>query len=171
VLLCDVLEHIEDHVAFLHGLVTLMKPGASLLLTVPADPRLWSPHDEVYGHFRRYTRSTLAAVWRGAPVNPRLLAPFNRRLYPVARAARAVSAWRGRGWGSEASDLALPWAPVNRMLERVFAGEAPALARALDRGQTGVSGRGLSLLAVLERSASPASMDSPVGVQWETSGG
>jgi hypothetical protein len=57
------------------------------------------------------------------------------------------------------------------MLERVFAGEAPALARALDRGQTEVSGRGLSLLAVLERSASPASMDSPIGVQWETSGG
>jgi SAM-dependent methyltransferase len=171
VLLCDVLEHIEDHVAFLHGLVTLMKPGANLLLTVPADPRLWSPHDEVYGHFRRYTRSTLAAVWQGAPVRPRLLAPFNRRLYPVARAVRFASALRGRGWGSEASDLALPWAPVNRMLERVFAGEAPALVRALDRGQTEVSGRGLSLLAVLERSASPASMDSPAVVQSETSGG
>jgi trans-aconitate methyltransferase len=171
VLLCDVLEHIEDHVAFLHGLVTLMKPGANLLLTVPADPRLWSPHDEVYGHFRRYTRSTLAAVWQDAPVRPRLLAPFNRRLYPVARAARAVSAWRGRGWGSEASDLALPWAPVNRLLERVFAGEAPALAGALDRGQTEVSGRGLSLLAVLERSAAPASMDSPAVVQSEMSGG
>jgi SAM-dependent methyltransferase len=159
VLLCDVLEHIEGHTSFLHALVSMMKPGAHLLLTVPADPRLWSPHDEVYGHFRRYTRSTLAAAWGGAPVRARLLAPFNRRLYPLARAVRVASAWRGRGWGSEASDLALPWAPVNGVLERVFAGEAPALAKALDRGQTEVSGRGLSLLAVLERSASPEPLD------------
>lgn len=152
VLLCDVLEHVEDDQTFLLDLVSLMKPGAHLLLTVPADPRLWSPHDDVYGHFRRYTRTTLAAVCRSTPANIRLLAPFNRRLYPVARAARAVSKLRGRGWGSESSDLTLPWAPVNRVLERVFAGEVPALARALRTGRGEVSGRGVSLLAVLERS-------------------
>jgi SAM-dependent methyltransferase len=156
VLLCDVLEHIEDDEGFLRALVSLMKPGAHLLLTVPADPRLWSPHDEVYGHYRRYTRSTLAATLGVAPARARLLAPFNRRLYPVARAARAVSALRGRGWGSESSDLALPWAPVNAALERVFAGEASGLAAALDSGREEVAGRGISLLAVLERSATPA---------------
>jgi SAM-dependent methyltransferase len=155
VLLCDVLEHIEDDVSFLGALVAMMKPGASLLLTVPADPRLWSPHDEVYGDFRRDTRSTLPAAWAGAPVRQRLLAPFNRRLYPAARAVRAPSALRGRGWGSEASDLALPWSPVNTVLERLFAGEVPALAQALKTGRTEVRGRGVSLLAVLERSAVP----------------
>lgn len=167
VLLCDVLEHIEDHVGFLQGLVSMMKPGSNLLLTVPADPRLWSPHDEVYGHFRRYTRSSLAALWQGAPMKPRLLAPFNRRLYPVARAVRFASALRGRGWGSEASDLALPWAPVNRMLERVFAGEASVLAEALKDGRTEVPGRGLSLLAVLERSAAGESAGAPMATGSE----
>jgi SAM-dependent methyltransferase len=156
VLLCDVLEHIQDDHGFLGALASLMREGAHLLMTVPAEPRLWSPHDEVYGHYRRYTRETLAAAWSAAPVSPRLLAPFNRRLYPIARATRAVSALRGRGWGAGSSDLALPWAPVNAVLERVFAGEAAGLAAAVRSGRRELPGRGISLLAVLRRDGSPA---------------
>lgn len=156
VLLCDVLEHIEDDVGFLSSLIAMMRPGASLLLTVPADPRLWSPHDEVYEHFRRYTRSTLAATWADSPADTRLLAPLNRRLYPLVRAVRAASALGGRGIGSESSDLALPWGPVNAALERVFAGEVPALAAALESGRREVPGRGVSLLAVLRRTGAAA---------------
>jgi SAM-dependent methyltransferase len=155
VLLCDVLEHIEDDVAFLGALLSAMKPGAFLLLTVPACPWLWSPHDEVYGHHRRYTGATLTEVWREAPAQPRLLAPFNRRLYPAVRLARAISARRGRGWGSAASDLILPPPVLNWALEKVFAGEAAALVAALENG-SGVRGTGVSLLAVLERAGEAA---------------
>lgn len=168
VLLCDVLEHVEHDAVFLHALVSVMKPGASLLLTVPADPGLWRPHDEVYGHFRRYTRNTLAAAWHGAPVRLRLLAPFNRRLYPIARAVRTVSAIRGRRQGSEASDLKLPWAPLNGVLERIFATEIPALTAALKAGREEVPGRGLSLMAVLERSAAPQADDAGTAAHVES---
>jgi SAM-dependent methyltransferase len=151
VLLCDVLEHIEDDTGFLRALLSSMRPGAHLLLMVPADPRLWSTHDEVYGHYRRYTRDTLVSAWSGSPVEVRLLAPLNRRLYPLVRLARAVSGLRGGGWGCESSDLVLPWAPVNTVLERIFAGEVPALAAALRSGSVESSGRGVSLVAVLRR--------------------
>ena len=152
VLLCDVLEHIEHDETFLTWLVDTMKPHAHLILTVPADPRLWSPHDEVYGHYRRYTRETLSAVFAACPARVRLLAPFNRVLYPAARLARAVAARRGRGWGRGGGDLALPWAPLNGLLERLFASEVPSLAEALQADAGSLPGRGVSLLAVLQRS-------------------
>jgi SAM-dependent methyltransferase len=151
VLLCDVLEHVPDDGALLGALTAWMKPGAHLLLTVPSDPSLWSPHDEVYGHHRRYTRERLASAWAECPVDVRLLAPFNRRLYPLARLARSVSARLGRGCGREGSDLTLPWAPVNAALERIFAGEAVGLAAVLHAGRREPAGRGVSLLAVLRR--------------------
>jgi SAM-dependent methyltransferase len=151
VLLCDVLEHVEADGAFLRWLIDAMQPGAHLILTVPADPRLWSPHDEVYGHHRRYTQETLAAAWAGSSVRVRLLVPFNRVLYPVARLARTVANRRGRGWGRGGGDLSLPWAPLNDLLERLFASEIPSLVAALRADAGCLPGRGVSLLAVLRK--------------------
>lgn len=152
VLMGDVIEHVADDRGLVEAVVGAMKPGAHLLITVPADPSLWSPHDEVYEHYRRYTRETLSSVWRGLPVEVRLLAPFNRRLYPVVKAARFISAKTGRGAGRESSDLAQPVAPLNKILERIFSSEAPALVRALREGRREIPGRGVSLLVMLRRS-------------------
>lgn len=151
VLLCDVLEHIEDDTGFLGWLITTMKPDSHLLMTVPAGPELWSPHDEVYGHYRRYTPEALAGVWDGLPVDVRLLAPFNRILYPVVRVARAVANRRGRSLGNQKGDLTLPWPPVNWLLERLFSLEIPAIRARLD-GESGRTGsRGVSLFSVLRK--------------------
>jgi 2-polyprenyl-3-methyl-5-hydroxy-6-metoxy-1,4-benzoquinol methylase len=155
ILLCDVLEHVEDHEAFLRWLTSNMRPGAHLLLTVPADPRLWSPHDEAYGHHRRYTKETLSAVWAGEPVRVRLLAPFNRLLYPAARVARAAASRRGSGWGSDETDLALPWAPLNWVLEKIFLAEVPRIRRTLESGTVTIPGNGVSLMAVLQKDGDP----------------
>lgn len=59
VTLLDVLEHIEDDHAFMSGLAARMPVGSTLLLTVPAMPRLWSAWDVALGHYRRYTRKSL----------------------------------------------------------------------------------------------------------------
>jgi SAM-dependent methyltransferase len=58
--LFDVLEHIEADEAFLGRLHTLLRPGGRLFLSVPAYRMLWSSDDDHAGHFRRYTRGTLA---------------------------------------------------------------------------------------------------------------
>lgn len=59
VLMLDVLEHIEDDRGALDNLINLLKPGGHLILTVPALQSLWSVHDEVNHHFRRYDRKGL----------------------------------------------------------------------------------------------------------------
>jgi SAM-dependent methyltransferase len=56
----DVLEHLDDDVAAVAGIVTALRPGGTALVAVPCDPRLWSAHDVAVGHVRRYTRGELA---------------------------------------------------------------------------------------------------------------
>ncbi|HXH41297.1 MAG TPA: class I SAM-dependent methyltransferase [Thermoanaerobaculia bacterium] len=60
--LFDVIEHVEDDVAFLRALRPLLMEDAPLYLTVPAGQWLWSVDDEAAGHFRRYRRRTIAAA-------------------------------------------------------------------------------------------------------------
>lgn len=57
VLMLDVLEHIEDDTAALGSLHQLLKPRGRAILTVPALQSLWSVHDVVNRHYRRYDKS------------------------------------------------------------------------------------------------------------------
>jgi SAM-dependent methyltransferase len=150
VLLMDVLEHVEDDFAMLSDLLSVLRPGAHLLITVPADPTLWTVHDESFGHWRRYEIDRLRATWSGLPVDERLLSPYNARLYPIIKAVRTVSKLRQRPAGKAGTDFTMPPAPMNWMLERFFAGEGAALERHIDRN-TAPHARGASLVAILRR--------------------
>lgn len=67
VLLLDVLEHIDDDRAFARALVAdALAPDGLVLVSVPAHPVLYSRHDVVLGHQRRYVRATLEATLRSA---------------------------------------------------------------------------------------------------------
>lgn len=68
VTLMDVLEHQENDHEFLAELVEKMDPGATLLLTVPAMPWLWSAWDAKLGHYRRYTKKSLRAAAATLPL-------------------------------------------------------------------------------------------------------
>jgi SAM-dependent methyltransferase len=68
VTLLDVLEHQEDDDAFLGELAAKMRPGSVLLLTVPAMPSLWSQWDVDLGHYRRYTKKSLARAASDQPL-------------------------------------------------------------------------------------------------------
>jgi SAM-dependent methyltransferase len=158
ILLLDVIEHIEHDRDFLRRTIELAKPGAWVLITVPADPMLWSPHDANLGHYRRYVPSTLASLWRDAPVEQRLLATMNRRLYLPIRWARQWASLRGHTVGEAGTDLHLPPKPINAMLERLFAGEADYLRDALRTGHGDTAHRGVSLMAMLRRTADDGSV-------------
>jgi SAM-dependent methyltransferase len=56
----NVLEHIEDDVVVLRALREKLKDGGVLLLYVPAFEMIWSRMDDRVGHYRRYTKRTLA---------------------------------------------------------------------------------------------------------------
>jgi SAM-dependent methyltransferase len=58
----DVLEHIEDDVAAVDHLRSLVDDDGRLIISVPALPSLYGLHDEKLGHFRRYTGSALRRV-------------------------------------------------------------------------------------------------------------
>ena len=57
----NVIEHIEDDIAALRGLLRALLPGGRLLVYVPAFEVLYGPMDKAVGHHRRYTRAGLAA--------------------------------------------------------------------------------------------------------------
>lgn len=61
VLLMDVIEHIEDPVAFLRHLVSqpYVTRETMILITVPAFQSLFCSHDTFLGHYRRYSNSLL----------------------------------------------------------------------------------------------------------------
>jgi len=156
----DVLEHVEDDFAMFSELLSAAAPGSYFLLTVPADDALWSAHDEAFGHYRRYDRGRLQRLWADLPVRPLLVSYFNCRLLPLIRLIRAWNRRRGRASGKAGTDFWVPAAPLNRLLEATFAGEARRLVDLfhgrLSRGRrsTGYE-RGASLMAVLRREEGP----------------
>lgn len=150
VLMLDVLEHIERSREALAAVVAAMKPGAHLLITVPADMRIWSGHDEHFGHFRRYDAEMLSWEWSGLPVEVRLLSHFNALLHPVVYAIRRVNRLRGATSGDAGTDLSMPPATANAALTRLFARERKALVVAIDSGRPAFA-KGVSLVALLRK--------------------
>lgn len=61
VIAVNVLEHIERDDEFLKACYTLLAPGGSLLLLVPALPAIFGSLDRAFDHFRRYTMSGIRA--------------------------------------------------------------------------------------------------------------
>lgn len=60
--LLDVLEHIDDDRQAVREIERLLKPGGIAVITVPAFSFLWSEHDTLAHHKRRYTRRKLTSL-------------------------------------------------------------------------------------------------------------
>ena len=88
IMLLDVLEHIEKPVDFLNKLTSSFPNLQKILITVPAFMELWSPISDE-GHFRRYTRESLAEeLNRCANLEILRHGYFFHSLYPVKRLTR-----------------------------------------------------------------------------------
>lgn len=55
----EVLEHVEDDLKALKELNRVLKKNGILIITIPAFMLLWSIHDEVLSHKRRYSKKEL----------------------------------------------------------------------------------------------------------------
>lgn len=110
----DVLEHLEDDVSAAKGVFNALRPGGTFAVAVPADPKLWSAHDEAVGHVRRYTRETLTSLLLGAGFELESVKSWNVLLRPAA-------AWKRRN--STGSDLEQLPAWLNAALFGVVATE------------------------------------------------
>jgi SAM-dependent methyltransferase len=121
----DVVEHIEDDVGALKAMADCLAPGGKILVTVPAHQWLWSAHDVVNHHHRRYSKATLAAAIAKAGLRHNGLRYFNSLLFPLAAAARIV----GRMTGKDDSDDSPPPPFLNTIFERIFRAERHLLGR------------------------------------------
>src|SRR5207342_1839849 len=115
----DVIEHIDDDAAALASIATKLKAGGTFIMTVPAHQWMWSAHDVVNHHKRRYSKHGLQRLISRSPMRLVKIGYFNSLLFPLAVAERAASKLRGK----EDADVKLPPAPLNAMLERVFEAE------------------------------------------------
>ncbi len=124
----DVLEHLAEPAALLAEVRRVLRPGALLVVTVPAHGWLWSDKDTAAGHFRRYSRRALDEQLTGAGFQgvdsrylfPSLVVPMAIRyrlpfLVRGPAAAEAVSARVTRDLGSPGG--------LYRVLKRVFSVE------------------------------------------------
>jgi len=93
--LFDVIEHIEDDIAFLRAIRRLVHPGGRLYATVPAYACLWSAEDVAAGHFRRYSTGALRRVLAAAGFNVEYSSYTFRPLPLPILLLRALPFWLG----------------------------------------------------------------------------
>ncbi|MGL4573382.1 MAG: class I SAM-dependent methyltransferase [Burkholderiaceae bacterium] len=122
----DVLEHIEEDVATLRALHARLAPGGRVVLTVPAHPWLWSPHDVFLHHKRRYPKAELQEKIIACGFEIDKLSYFNMALFPVSVLVRLKDRVLG---ATQSSGTGLPPAPLNALMMQVFAVERHVLAR------------------------------------------
>jgi SAM-dependent methyltransferase len=140
----DVIEHLRDDVDALRELQRTVAPGGALLATVPAYQWLWSGHDVINHHHRRYTHRSLREAAERAGWRQVRTTYFNSLLLPVAILLRALDRLNTKTTESSL-DLWVPPKPFNWLLERPLALEAAMI------GRGGRIPAGLSLLAVFRR--------------------
>lgn len=121
----DVIEHIDEDAAALESIAAKLKPSGRFVMTVPAHRWMWSAHDAVNHHKRRYSKRSLKRLIEASPLKLESIGYFNSLLFPAAVAARLASKLRG----SESAKVGLPPPPLNAALQAVFAAERHFVGR------------------------------------------
>ena len=121
----DVIEHVSDDAAAVTSLGRRLKPGGKLVVTVPAHQWMWSAHDVVNHHQRRYSKHGLMRLINESPLKLEKVGYLNSLLFPLAVAARLA----GKVAGREVSDDTLPPKPVNWAFEKIFGLERHLVGR------------------------------------------
>jgi len=153
----DVIEHVDDDVGFLKSYLGQLKPGGLALITVPAFMFLWSDHDRLNHHRRRYTADRLRQVVEHAALAPYKISYFNTYLFPfiaLVRLTMRLQNFLRRSLGvknrQEAhTDFERNIAPLNGLFKMIFSSERFVLRH-------GSFPVGTSLLCIA-RKAQPAS--------------
>ena len=127
----DVIEHVEDDLSGVHEMKRVCKKDGQIVLTVPAYMFLWSHHDVVNHHFRRYTLKSLKDLVKKSDLIPLRATFFNTILFiPIAIFRLLSKMIPGKiirkGAGSDAT-LHTYDGLISRILYRIFSWELSIL--------------------------------------------
>lgn len=149
VLSLDVIEHVDNDVHILDSLYEIVKPGGYLVVTVPAFESLWSEHDEINQHKRRYRVPQLKRMMEAAGFEVSRITYCNSALFLPVLAMRKGKNWLRRVQGRPLtehphSDLAFYPKLINELLYRIVTTET----RIMQHRSLPV---GVSILAIAQR--------------------
>jgi SAM-dependent methyltransferase len=137
----EVIEHLDSDLAALREYRRVLRPGATLLVTVPAYESLWGEHDDWAGHRRRYGAGQLARSVRRCGFRVVRTSYYFSFLVPPAFLVRRTPLGRFVASTDEA-------ASSSPLADRVLSGAARA-ERALLR-HVGRLPFGLSILSIAQ---------------------
>ena len=168
VTLLDVVEHVEDDLAFLGGIVDdALAPGGLALVSVPAWPTLFSDHDVALRHFRRYTPDGLRELIGRVGLDIEGQGGLFLSLTPVRAAEVAVQKGRGLLASLRGQERAPPPEPelswrggpwLTRAVDSALAVDNAATALA---AKLGVPAPGLSTWALCRKPSQPGQRRQP----------
>ena len=69
IIAADVLEHIKDHSIALNEWKRVLKKNGKMIVFVPAFKFLWSDHDDINHHYRRYSKGELVKALNDSNFN------------------------------------------------------------------------------------------------------
>ena len=115
----DVIEHIDDDLAALQSMYGLLHSEGFFVCTVPAFNFLWSEHDNLNHHKRRYTKGELQRKLETVGFKVLKISYFNTLLFPVIWGVRLA----GRLLGKAGSDFVIPAWWINKILTLLFSAE------------------------------------------------
>ena len=113
----DVIEHIDNDIDSISAIHSLLVPGGKCIFTVPAYMFLWSRHDDINQHKRRYTLSELNEKLVHAGFNVEKISYYNTLLFPIVFLVRMLNNVLKR---DGASDLDMPGTAMNLVLKKIF---------------------------------------------------
>ena len=123
----DVIEHIEDDQLAVKEVHRVLDYGGNYFFTVPAFQFLWSNHDVVNHHFRRYTQPQLNNLIKETQLNVSYTTYFNFWLFFPIALTRFVLNLIPRKKNSDSSgsdnDLVASESFVNEILFAIFNSE------------------------------------------------
>ncbi len=126
----DVLEHVKDDQLALKEILRMAKSGATICITVPAFKCLWSEHDIVNGHERRYTKKSMHKLTGFSKENKEIeLRYFNSLLFLPIWIARKIAGIFSTDKTKNESDFARfkTSGLSNKILEKIFSVELALL--------------------------------------------
>ena len=124
IMFLDIIEHLDDDLAALNQAKHYLKSQGQILITVPAYQFLWSAHDEIHNHKRRYTKSQIVELLKQAGYEITFISYFNTFLFPLIAIARLIGNILNR---HHTSDISIPSDLINQSLYQIFRWEKKLL--------------------------------------------